>query len=336
MPSRERTTLSAAVVGAGLMGRWHADAIRRAGGVVTAVVDPDEARAVALAKRYGSAKAFHRLDDVLNEARPAVVHLCTPANLHRQQAEQALKSGAHVFIEKPLAQNLKDTQEIISLAEQNKRLVCPVHQFVFQDGVQRLHKWISADGELTQVSFTIHSAGGVGSPSHEFDALVADILPHPLSLLQFLLPGSLDAAWTVHRPAPGELRVMGVDHKRGSAGIGLTIEISMNARPTQNTLSVAARNASFHVDIFHGFAFRSPGTVSRARKIIQPFEFSLRQFGAATGNLAMRALNNESAYPGLRRLVSLFYKAIRTGEPSPISPHDALAIARARQTILTS
>ncbi len=333
MPLQEQTVASAAVVGAGLMGRWHADAIRRAGARVIAVVDPDEARAVALTKRHRFAKMYPSLDDALSQVHPTVVHLCTPADLHRHQAEQALKAGAHVFIEKPLAQTLEDTRDILLLAEQYELLVCPVHQFIFQDGVQRLRHWLPSAEDIVQVSFTIHSAGGVGSPSQELNSLVADILPHPLSLLQFLLPGSLDASWTVHRPAPGELRVMGTDNRNG---VGLAIEISLNARPTQNTLSAVTQKTSFHADLFHGFAFRSPGTVSRARKIIQPFESSLRQFGAATGNLTKRGLNNESAYPGLRRLVSLFYQAQRTGDVSPISARDILSVARARQIIMTS
>lgn len=331
MPLPEKKTVSAAVVGAGLMGRWHADAIRRAGVPIIAIVDPDEARALALAKRHPTARTYASLDDALSQCRPNVVHLCTPANHHRQQAEQALNAGAHAFIEKPLAQTLEDTQEILLLAERNKLLVCPVHQFVFQDGVQRLRPWLASSGKMVQVSFTIRSAGGACLVSDDLDALVADILPHPLSLLQALLPDSLDAPWMVNRPALGELRVMGTTR----TGVGLVIEISLNARPAQNSMSLATRNATFYVDLFHGFTVRNPGTVSRTRKIIQPFEFSIRQFGAASGNLIRRILNNESAYPGLRRLVSLFYEAVRSEGISPIPPNDVLAVAHARQVILT-
>ncbi len=332
MPLPEKKAVSATVVGAGLMGRWHADAIRRAGVPLIAVVDPDEVRAGALAKRHAPARVYSSLEDALSQCRPTVVHLCTPANLHRQQAEQALKAGAHVFIEKPLAQTLDDTQDILDLAEQNKLLVCPVHQFVFQDGVQRLRPWLASSGKMVQVSFTIRSAGGAGLPINELDALVADILPHPLSLLQVLLPDSLNAPWIVHRPAPGEFRAMGTT----GAGVGMAIEISLNARPPQNSMMLTTQDATFGLDLFHGFAVRYPGTVSRTRKVIQPFEFSLRQFGAASGNLFRRLLTNESAYPGLRRLVSLFYQAVRSGEISPIPPHDTLAVARARQVILAS
>lgn len=334
MPLQEKTMMTAAVVGAGLMGGWHADAIRRAGARIIAVVDSDEERAVALAKRHYPAQIYPCLEDALSKAHPDTVHLCTPTSVHRQQAEQVLRAGAHAFVEKPLASTLEDTQDILRLAEQNGLVVCPVHQFVFQDGVRRIQAWLADSDEIVQVSFTIRSAGGSGLPPDELDALVADILPHPLSILQALLPGSLETPWIVNRPAPAELRAIGTDYRHGAAGTGLAIEISLNARPTQNTLSIATRKASFNADLFHGFAVRFPGTVSRTQKIVQPFETSLRQFGAATSNLVVRLLNNESAYPGLRRLVSLFYQALATGAISPIPSHDILAVARARQAIL--
>lgn len=336
MPLKGKRILSAAVVGAGLMGGWHATAIRRAGGKVTAVVDSDGERATALAVRFQGAQAYTRLEDALSQSRPAVVHLCTPTSAHRQQAEQVLKAGAHLFVEKPLASTLEDTQDIFILAEQTGLAVCPVHQFIFQDGVRRLQDWLPDSGDLIQVSFTIRSAGGAGLASDELDVLAADILPHPLSILQALLPGSLETPWIVNRPAPGELRVIGTDGRLSASGIGLAIEISLNARPTQNCLSIAARNVTLNADLFHGFAFRLPGTVSRTRKIVQPFETSLRQFSAAAGNLVVRLLNNEIAYPGLLRLVSLFYQALSTGENFPIPTQDTLAVARARQVILAS
>lgn len=336
MPLQNNGKLTAAIVGAGLMGRYHADAIRRAGAQITSIVDPDQRRAEALAKRYFPAKMFPSLDDALRESRPTVVHLCTPSTLHYRQAEQALKAGAHVFAEKPLTPILDDTENLLRLAESSGLRVCPVHQFIFQNGVQRVRASLPSAGDVVQVSFVIHSAGGTGLPPEQLDTLVADILPHPLSILQFFFPGSLTSPWLVNRPTYGELRVVGTRGSSGSSSFGITIEISMNARPTQNAMTISCRNTTFHVDLFHGFAFRLPGTVSRMHKIVQPFEFSVRQFANASSNLAVRILTNEGAYPGLRRLVNLFYEALRTGENPPISSQDTLAVARARQAILAS
>ncbi len=334
MSLNRKPALRAAVIGAGLMGGWHASAVRHAGGKVTAVVDTDGKRATALATRFPGAQVFTHLEKALSESCPDVVHLCTPTSMHRQQAEQALKAGAHLFVEKPFASTFQDTQDIISLAEQNGLMVCPVHQFMFQDGVQHIQTWLPESGDILQVSFIIRSAGGVGLALAELDTLVADILPHPLSMLQALLPGSLESPWSVSRPAFGELRVTGTHCLHNQNCIGLSIEISLNARPTQNVLSVATQKATFTADLFHGFAIRLPGIVSRSHKVTQPFEISLRHFSATAGNLVVRLLNNESAYPGLRRLVSLFYQSLSTGGPLPIPIQDTLAVARARQIIL--
>lgn len=336
MTPNRSVNVSAIVVGAGLMGSWHAAAIRRAGGRIMAVVDTDESRASALARRFGKAKSFTRLDDALGQIRPEIVHLCTPATAHKHQAEQALSAGAHVLVEKPLAPTLEDTQFIFDLAASRGLAVCPVHQFVFQDGIQRVQTWLPGAGNISQITFVIRSAGGVGYGEADLDTLIADILPHPLSLLQVLLPGSLESRWSISRPANGELRLLGTFTRNSLPGMGLAIEVSLNARPTQNTLVVAAENATLVADLFHGFAFRLPGTVSRTQKIIQPFELSLLQFSATAKNLVLRALTNESAYPGLRRLVSLFYRSVRLGGNPPIPVQDSLAVARARQVILSN
>ena len=301
---------------------------------MAAIVDQDERRAAALGARYPEAQSFPCLEEALSHIQPAVVHLCTPTATHHQLSMTALMAGAHLIVEKPLAPTLKDTEEIFSRARQDHLMVCPVHQFVFQEGVQRLRSWLPEPEEIVQVTFIIRSAGGLGLENSGLNELAADILPHPLSVLQSLLPGSLETPWSVKRPAPGELRVIGGDCKAGLVSPGISIEISLNARPTQNCLVIATRSATFHADFFHGFAFRVPGAVSRSRKIVQPFETSMRQIGAAAGNLAQRFLNRESAYPGLRRLVTLFYDALRTGGPSPITNRDCIAVARARQAIL--
>lgn len=331
-----KRTLRAVIVGAGLMGRWHASAIHRAGGRVTAVVDPNVERATVLANSLDKAQVFPDIEVAIKQIQPDIVHLCTPTSCHMDQATLALNAGAHLFIEKPLADTLQDTQEIFKLAEQKGLAVCPVHQFIFQDGVQRVQAWLPEAGDILQISFIIHSAGGAGNDQHDLDALAVEILPHPLSILQALMPGSLESRWKVTHPAHGELRATGTYFGRGQEGVGLSIEISMNARPTKNQLSVAAKNATLLADLFHGFAYRLPGKVSRSQKIIQPFETSLRQFNAATRNLIVRVLNNDSAYPGLRRLVSLFYQSLITGGTSPIPVQDSLAVARARQVILAS
>ena len=45
--------LTVAIVGAGLMGHWHAHAARKNDAIITAVIDPNAEAANALVGRYG-------------------------------------------------------------------------------------------------------------------------------------------------------------------------------------------------------------------------------------------------------------------------------------------
>jgi hypothetical protein len=90
------------------------------------------------------------------------------------------------------------------------------------------------------------------------------------------------------------------------------------------------------LDLFHGYVLFERGRVSKARKITQPFELSLRNLEVASINLGRRAIQSETAYPGLRRLVSSFYESLRTGAPLPISPEDGIAVASVRDLIMQS
>jgi hypothetical protein len=90
------------------------------------------------------------------------------------------------------------------------------------------------------------------------------------------------------------------------------------------------------LDLFHGYATIDAAPVSKASKITRPFRKSVNHFRGAAGNLARRLVTREFAYPGLRTLISEFYAALRNRSPSPISPGEIMAVARARDHLLQS
>jgi predicted dehydrogenase len=112
--------IGVAVVGAGIIGRNHAAAIRRHPRLrVAAVVDPDESARSALAARLGHGAAeYDTLTDALGAAGNGIdlVAICTPSGLHAEAAEQALAAGRHVFIEKPLDVSLPRARRLARLA----------------------------------------------------------------------------------------------------------------------------------------------------------------------------------------------------------------------------
>lgn len=314
----------AAIVGAGLMGRWHADSAVRAGGAVTVVADVDLARAGALARRHGAVACN---PDELGDGSPVdVAHVCTPLNTHAAVAGALLRAGIPTLIEKPLARDPEETEALLRLASERGVPVCAVHQFPFQAGFRRTLADRDALGALLHVDYVASTAGGVGRPALELESIVADILPHPISLLCRLLPGPMHALpWATARPAPGEFRAQA---SAGGTSIGLLV--SLSGRPTRNTLRLVGSKASAHVDLFHGFATREPGHVSRLRKATRPFTYSGATLVAAAANLGARALRREPAYPGLRALVQAFYRTLAEGGPPPVSAEEMRDVARTR------
>jgi predicted dehydrogenase len=104
-----------AIVGCGLIGRKRAMAIRRAGDVVVAVVDPDLKHAAALAAEC-SATALPVITELGRDVVDAVV-VATPHRDLYAAAAEALELGCNVLVEKPAARTTRELLELGVIAE---------------------------------------------------------------------------------------------------------------------------------------------------------------------------------------------------------------------------
>ena len=66
------------------------------------------------------APAFASLQALFAEARPDVVHVCTPPAFHFDAASAALDAGAHVYVEKPFALTACDARTLLQLARSRR------------------------------------------------------------------------------------------------------------------------------------------------------------------------------------------------------------------------
>jgi predicted dehydrogenase len=100
--------LKLAVIGAGHMGRYHAEKFARLPGVeLAAVVDRDPARA--------QISDFRK---ILDRVQAAVI--AVPTDRHHEVARACLEHGLHVLVEKPIASSLEQADELVDLAFKNK------------------------------------------------------------------------------------------------------------------------------------------------------------------------------------------------------------------------
>ncbi len=318
------------VVGAGLMGRWHAHAIRRIGGVISGVVDADPARAAALAVEHRNALRFDRLEAALASLAPDIVHVCTPLDSHVALVRTALKAGCHVLAEKPLAPTAAETQELLALAGATGRLLIPVYQFPWQRGARALVRRLPILGPVVHLEVATASAGASGAGDGSADAIASDILPHFLALTRSLLSLNLaEQRWTVEKPRAGEWRVAA---RCGTVPVHFLV--SMAARPTFAELRLLGERGSARLDLFHGFAVFEKATVSQMAKVARPFTLAARSLLAASRNLAHRAVQSEPAYPGLTELIRRAHLAVRGAGENPVTPEETLDIAKARDQLV--
>lgn len=137
-----------ALVGAGDVGRYHAEALQQISDArVVGVVDPQRERAEAVAEICAS-KAYSGLEACLE--RVDLVYVLTPPSLHRDLVLAAVRAGKHVVCEKPISVSLADAEAMVRAArEADVKLMVGFNQR-FRKGFRRLKELVDS-GQLGSI-----------------------------------------------------------------------------------------------------------------------------------------------------------------------------------------
>ncbi len=253
-------TRKIAIIGAGLMGTWHAHAVRRLGGRLAAVVDPNEPAARKLAAAAG-APIYASVEALLAGQAIDAAHLCTPPATHGPLSRQLIDAGVDLLVEKPFGATAAEAGELLDLAAAAGRQICPVYQLPFQRGMTRALAWLPAIGRPVHWRFAVRSAGAAGLPAAETEAIMRDILPHPLSVLAAAMPGSLPAvAWQAAAGAVRSGRIVGVSGcspAPGAQRLQFGLDAAVFARCQRAEFAIAAQDSL--AERVQGGAFGSRG-----------------------------------------------------------------------------
>ncbi len=109
------------VVGLGNMGLSHALAYSRIEGYEIAGLCTRNIDAMELPAALRDAPRFTDFDEALTATKPDVVSINTWSDTHAPYAIQAMEAGAHVFVEKPLADTVEDAQRVVDTAMRTGR-----------------------------------------------------------------------------------------------------------------------------------------------------------------------------------------------------------------------
>ncbi len=186
-------TIKVGVVGVGHLGSQHAriysELAKRAPTEIAFIgaCDTDNIRVRAVAEKTGSG-AFMSTEELRNFVD--AVSIATPTAAHFEVARQFLQAGKHVLIEKPITDDLREAEELVALARQNKCVLQVGHVERFNPVMRYLTEM------LTEARFIeVHRLSPYPGRSTDI-GVVLDLMIHDLDVVLSLVKSpiaSLDA-----------------------------------------------------------------------------------------------------------------------------------------------
>ena len=310
-------------IGAGNMATLHLKALRYVATPHTVVGVYDARPPVAQAfARLANCRVCPTLSALLDEARPDVVHVCTPAGLHFEPARQALLAGAHVYVEKPFVETSEDAEALIRLATERCRLICAGHQLVRDPAFTRMMDQAAQLRPVTLVDSTFAfrppRLDPRRGPSRALAEQLLDIVPHPLYTLVAVLEAFGPTAASLEIvSATATSTVLHALLRKGDVTGRLCV--SLVARPVASTLTVSGAHGALTTDFVRAIVLgaANEGT-SPIEKILNPFVEAAQLAWRSATSLTRRFLRG-AGYPGLVELIGDFYAAAAAGRASPLS-----------------
>lgn len=191
-----------AIIGCGSITKYrHAPEAKSNENVeLVAVCDSNLKNAESIAKTFDVPNVYIDYEKMLNMEKPDAVVVAAPNYLHADATIKALKAGAHVLCEKPMATTIDECIKMVQTANETKKFLMIAHNQRFNEAHRRA-KQIIQSGELGRV-LSFKTTFGHGGPEgwssdkpdtwffHKEKAVfgsMGDLGVHKIDLMRFLL-----------------------------------------------------------------------------------------------------------------------------------------------------
>jgi 2-hydroxy-4-carboxymuconate semialdehyde hemiacetal dehydrogenase len=280
-----------ALAGAGAFGEKHLDGLMLIDGVeIVSIIGRPGEQAAQVAAKYGAKHFSTELEDALARDDVDAVILCTPTQMHAEQAIACMNAGKHVQVEIPLADSWADSQDVLAKAQETS-LTCMVgHTRRFNPSHQYVHNRIVA-GELNLQQMDVQTyffrrrnINAKGEPRSWTDHLLWHHAAHTVDLFAYQA-GRIVQANAIAGPLHPELGIamdMSIQLKSESGAI-CTLSLSFNNDgPLGTFFRYIGDNATYiarYDDLFTGK--EEPIDVSKVAVSMNGIELQDREFIAA-------------------------------------------------------
>ncbi len=152
--------------------------------MVTMVADQDARRLAPLAVNQSWVKTTTLPEDVFRSDVDGVI-IATPVRTHYQLAKRALLHDKHVLVEKPLTADVMEAEELVALAQEQRRVLMVGHTFEYNPAVNELRKLVQ-NGDLGKIYCIEAERVNLGLFRNDIN-VIWDLAPHDVSILLYLL-----------------------------------------------------------------------------------------------------------------------------------------------------
>jgi len=205
-------------VGCGRIGKRHAELLASGsitGARLVAVCDLVEERASVFSADYGC-PSFSSIYEMVSEANPDIVIICTPSGNHAESTVEAAKLGCHIVVEKPMALTLADADRMILACAENHVKLFVVKQNRFNLPVQKVYEAVSS-GRLGKITLgTIRVRWCRPDSYYEQDAwrgtwlqdggVLANQASHHIDALEWMM-GEVDSVYAISKTFLADIEV---------------------------------------------------------------------------------------------------------------------------------
>jgi 2-hydroxy-4-carboxymuconate semialdehyde hemiacetal dehydrogenase len=225
------------VAGQGAFGVQHIKAIQKIDGVeIVSLAGGNPEATKAVAAEYNIPHWTGDLAESLAQPGVEAAILATPTQMHARQAIQCMRAGKHVQVEIPMADNLKDSEEIVRVQRETGVIAMAGHTRRFNPSHQWIHKRIKA-GELKILQMDVQTyffrrqnINAQGKPRSWTDHLLWHHACHTVDLFQYQTGETASVARGVQGPMNPELKIamdMSIQMKVPGGSI-CTLSLSFN------------------------------------------------------------------------------------------------------------
>jgi 2-hydroxy-4-carboxymuconate semialdehyde hemiacetal dehydrogenase len=286
------SNIKVALAGAGAFGIKHLDGIKLIDGVeVVSLVSRELDKTKEVATKYGIGHVTTNLADSLALKEVDAVILCTPTQMHAEQAMQCMNAGKHVQVEIPLADSLKDAQAVVAMQKQTGLVAMCGHTRRFNPSHQFVRKRIEA-GEFNIQQMDVQTyffrrtnMNALGQPRSWTDHLLWHHAAHTVDLFAYQCGSPIVKANAVQGPIHPNLGIamdMSIQLKAANGAI-CTLSLSFNNEGPLGTffryIGDTATYIARYDDLFNGKEEKID--VSRVDVSMNGIELQDREFFSA-------------------------------------------------------